>query len=72
MSQSHTYDNCLHNLGKIVFFRKELLHVSARKFDLHHWKYFTDERLSHLLALDKELEWCQPEFKELDIKFLPT
>ena len=51
---------------------QELLRVSARKFDLHHWKYFTDERISQLLALDKELEWCKSELKELDITFLPT
>ena len=46
--------------------------MCARKFDLHHGEYFTDEHISKLLKLDKELEWCQSELKELDITFLPT
>lgn len=50
----------------------ELLRVSARKFDLHHWRYFSDEHISKLLDLDKELEWCHSDWKELEIAFLPT
>ena len=46
--------------------------MSARKFDLHHWRYFSDEHISKLLDLDKELEWCHSDWKELEIAFLPT
>eukprot|EP00794_Sanderia_malayensis_P005142 gene5142-5791_t len=51
---------------------KELLRISARKFTLHNWEYFTAKNITKLRSLDRELDWCSPQLKELPITFLPS